>query len=356
MDSQIRDRALLRAFLIGCLLFAIGFFSEGISDKKLKRGFYYWESRASVLNQEEKKALRNLNVERLYVKFFEVGLDGSQRAVPVSKSNISVQSKELKKNAEIIPTVYIENTVFKTISEEGITKLADNIVHLVDKRFSEQFSSFKKYIELQIDCDWTISTKDNYHQFLRILKSKLKCQLSATLRLYPFKFQKEMGVLPVDRAMLMCYNLISPLKFKHSNSILEVEELKKYLEGSKDYPCPLDVALPVFNNVLVYKSNEFVGMVHLSEPQIKSISTPQSKFWRLVTKDTVMEQVTFERGDKIKFEKVSDKELRSCIEVLNANVYFRENATISFFQLNDNQVNDYGIQKINTYYSLLTGK
>ena len=356
MDSRIRDRALLRAFLIACLLFVVGFFSEGFSSKKLKHGFYYWESRESSLSKAEKQELRSLEVEKFYVKFFEVGLDADQRAVPVSKSNISVKASELRKNTEIVPTIFIDNAVFKVISAEGITKLAENIVHLVDKRFSEQFSSFHKYNELQIDCDWTISTKNNYHQFLRELKSKLKCQLSATLRLYPFKFHKEMGVLPVDRAMLMCYNLISPLKYKYSNSILEVGELKKYLQGSKDYPCPLDVALPVFNNVLVYKSNEFVGMVHLSEPQIKSISRVQSKFWHLVTKDTVIDNVSFEKGDKIKFEKVRDKDLKACIEVINSTVYFRENATISFFQLNENQVNDYGIQKINSYYGLLTGK
>lgn len=356
MNSQIRDRALVRAFLIACLLFAIGFFSNRFSDKKLKRGFYYWESDQSSLNAEEKVALNALQVEKLYVKFFEVGLNEKQQAVPLSKSVISLANSDLKNKTEIVPTVFIENGVFRNIGEDEIKRLAENIVHLVSKRFSEQFGSFKKYNEVQIDCDWTISTKENYHQFLRILKPLLKCQLSATLRLYPYKFHEEMGILPVDRAMLMCYNLLSPLKYKNSNSILDVRELKKYLEGSNEYPVPLDIALPVFNNVLVYKSNEFAGMVHLSEEQVRSVSTAKSTFWRLVTKDTVIDRVSFEKGDRIKFEKVKDKELKACIKVINDNVYFRNDATISFFQLNENQVNDYGIQKINSYYDLLTGK
>lgn len=356
MDSQIRDRALVRAFLIACIIFAVTFVSGKLSDKQLKHGFYYWESNQSALSDEEKNELAQLGVEKLYVKLFEVGLDGKQRAIPVSKSVFSLLKSEAKNVAEIVPTIFIDNKVFKSISEEEITRLAENIVHLTNKRFSEQFSSFGKYTELQIDCDWTISTKENYHRFLRVLKPLLKCQLSATLRLYPYKFHEEMGILPVDRAMLMCYNLMSPLKYKNSNSILNPGELKKYLVTSREYPVPLDIALPVFNNVLVFKSNEFAGMTHLSEPQIKSVSTEQSKFWRLVIKDTIIDQVALEKGDKIKFEKVTDKELKACIAVVNKYVYFRNDATISFFQLNENQVNDYGIQKINSYYDLLTGK
>lgn len=356
MNKKFREGALVRAFLMGCILFAVGFFSQGFSNHKLKRGFYYWESGEYHLSENELKELNNLKVQKFYVKFFEVGLNNEMRAVPISKTNLELQKKELKQAVEIVPAIFIDNNVFKQISKEDAEVLADNIIHLVGKRFGEQFKDFGSYNELQIDCDWTISTKDAYHAFLKNLRSKLDKTLSATLRLYPYKFPDKMGILPVDRAMLMCYNLISPLEFKRANSVLEVGELEKYLVGSKKYPVALDVALPLFTNVLVYKSNQLVGMAHLSEEEVTSITKKRSELWRVVVKDSLIDNIAFEVGDDIKFEKVSPKNLNKAIKTINENVLLADDATLSFFQLNDKQINDYGLQSITTYYTSVTGK
>jgi len=56
-----------------------------------------------------------------------------------------------------------------------------------------------------------------------------------------------MGVPPVDKVTLMCYNLIKPLDNDNKNSILDTKELEAYLKNTKKYPLHLDIALPVFS-------------------------------------------------------------------------------------------------------------
>ncbi|MBK7469002.1 MAG: hypothetical protein IPJ43_20660 [Saprospiraceae bacterium] len=55
------------------------------------------------------------------------------------------------------------------------------------------------------------------------LKSISDKEISATLRLYPYKYTDNMGVPPVDKVMLMCYNLLNPLENLKQNSILDLK-------------------------------------------------------------------------------------------------------------------------------------
>ena len=70
--------------------------------------------------------------------------------------------------------------------------------------------------------------------------------LSATIRLHQLKFIGESGIPPVDKGLLMCYNMGDLHRLRISNSILETAELKKYIKQLSVYPLKLDVAfLPV---------------------------------------------------------------------------------------------------------------
>lgn len=336
-------------FLLG---FGVGIWVIAFAEPKgtVSASFYYWESDQRSLDTKEKQILQQQHVQKLYVKFFEVDKNETNGIIPVSKSELEL-SKTQGIPAEIIPTIYIRNTVFKNTSKGEMIDLADNLIHLVNKRYSEQFKGFETFKELQIDCDWTLSTADNYHFFLRELKKKITVQLSATLRLYPYKFPKKMGVLPVDRAMLMCYNLLSPLESGDRNSILDNDELKKYLVGAKPYPIPLDVALPVFSNVLVYKHEHFNRMIHVNPVELKGYIKHEKGPWFKVTRDTLIENIFLKNGDKLKVEKIDEKRLKQAIQLIRKNVSFKGDMTVALFYLNAQQLQSYDEKTLRTCFT-----
>jgi len=336
-------------FLIG---FGLGIYVIAFPVEKpsVTAAFYYWESDQHSLDEKEKKVLEKQHVQKLYVKFFEVDKNEANRIIPISKSELElVKTKE--EPVEIIPTIYIRNVVFKNTSKTEILELVDHLIHLVKKRYSEQFKGFGSFKELQIDCDWTLSTTDNYHYFLRELKKKTKVQLSATLRLYPYKFPDKMGVLPVDRAMLMCYNLLPPLESGNRNSILDNTELAKYLIGAKPYPIPLDVALPVFSNVLVYKHEHFNSIIHTRIAELKNYTKHDEGPWYYVVRDTTVTGVFLHQGDKLRVENIEKKRLNEAIRLIRKNVSFKGDMTVALFYLNTQQLQSYDTKTLRTCFT-----
>jgi hypothetical protein len=201
--------------------------------ERVERAFYYWKGNS--LGQENLGQIKKLKLNKLYVKLFEVDYSEARGNFPFEKNRPRYYDFKELDSLEVVPTIYIKNGIFQYNDEKSLDKLADNIVFLINKYSTEVDYSDRKeqvfnYNEIQIDCDWTKSTKDKYFYLLKKIKVLSKKELSCTLRLYPYKYPDIMGVPPVDKATLMCYNLIKPLSQKDKNSILDIEELKKYLE------------------------------------------------------------------------------------------------------------------------------
>ena len=177
-------------------------------------------------------------------------------------------------NRELVPCVYILDKVFIQSSKEELDELAENVVHLTTKYLSEKLVEGTSVdgSEIQIDCDWSEKSQGNYFYFLRKVKKLSNWKVSCTLRLYPYKFHERMGVPPCDRAMLMCYNLLNPLKNPRKNTILDVDEMSKYLDTDVQYPVPLDVALPVYSWMQCYDRDRFKGVIHGPTEQYANLS------------------------------------------------------------------------------------
>jgi hypothetical protein len=175
-----------KILLVFCflLLVVLGFIFNPFQpkDKSPIKAFYYWKNYDYFWLESE--ILDTLQVRKLYVKYFEVDYDPDLGPIPVSKTELSLSRTEwdyendreiLSKNAKlnIVPTVFILNSVFK---EPGLNtrEMAKNILHLVMKKYTENMEGFWSPKELQIDCDWTESTKDVYLRFLRQLKEEMK--------------------------------------------------------------------------------------------------------------------------------------------------------------------------------------
>ncbi len=343
--------------LIVFLLFHVALACK--SDKpKVDRAFYFWKSNSYSLSEKELDCIREQQIQKLYVKFFEVEPDATFGAIPVAKTRLNIWSfhqndDSTRQQPQIVPTVYIKNEVLAKLSASGLDSLAANTFFLINKYYANQMNGDRlgDFKEIQLDCDWTAKTKDNYFYLLRKIKEVSKKSISCTLRLYPYKYRDRMGIPPVDKAVLMCYNLISPLASEDANSILSLEELKKYLVGTPKYPLHLDVALPVFSWMQVYQNNRFAGLITPKPHELDSILKPVKPLWFEVTGDREFDNLFLRKGDKVKFEEITTQTLEETIGFLRKYVPATDEQTVILFHLDNNNLDQFDHETLTRFFT-----
>jgi hypothetical protein len=328
--------------------------TRGKEVQNIERAFYYWKSDNSLSAVGENKLSAN-KVNKIYVKFFEVDYSEAMGNYPYDKLYSYGTMFKSVDSVSVVPTIFIKNELFAHNTEKDLDKLADNIVYLINKRCDEKFRNANVVDEIQIDCDWTKSTKEKYFYLLKKVKELSKKQISCTLRLYPYKYKEIMGVPPVDKAMLMCYNLVKPLSKGNTNSILDLEELKSYLNEKRSYPIHLDIALPVYSWSQLYQNNHFQKLIKVNSVELKSFTKQIKPMWYEVTKDTSTSWNNYYRvGDQIKCEEVATETLNKAIALIKKNVQLDENTTIALFDLDDSTFIKYTNEEISGFYSSFT--
>lgn len=329
--------------------------STDANSNNIERGVYYWKSSESVFDSTETAAVKKLDIKKMYVKFFEVEFDQIYGVRPVSKTSINFRYADnaaVKNQVTVVPVVFIKNEALTNTQKEDIEKLADNINFLVKKKYVEHIGYISDLVikELQIDCDWTATTKDKYFTLLKVLKQISGSQISCTLRMYPYKYPEIMGVPPVDKVTLMCYNLNNPLEYENKNSILEIAELKEYLDTKKPYPVHLDIVLPINSWMLLFKNNQFAGILH-DEDIIKDIAKPIKPMWYVATRDTLVDEVLIREGDMIKYEETGKEQLKEVAGLLKAKLNLKGKTTISFFHLDKSTLNKNSNETLSFLYN-----
>jgi len=330
------------------LLAAISLFScESHKAEHVEKAVYYWKSDGYYW-QNNDTTIQKLGIEKVYAKFFEVEYNEVMGNIPVDKT--SLRSYQLD-SLDVVPTVFIGNEVFlKTTTQSGLDSLADNVNFLISK-YSEPFEKKRPITEYQMDCDWTPKTKVPYFYFLKKLKALSKKQISCTLRLYPYKYPQKMGIPPVDKATLMCYNLINPLESHAKNSILDVGELSSYLDTRRKYPIHLDIALPVYSWMLLYQNNQFSKVIYKDHKEIRGSLHKIDSLWYEVTQDVVVDDFYLRVGDKIKYEQMTADKIGKAIAVIKKNVAFDPSITVTLFHFDTEQLNQYNDETLARFYS-----
>ncbi|MWB96486.1 hypothetical protein GON26_19145 [Flavobacterium sp. GA093] len=325
-------------------------FFWGCSNKieNVEKSFYYWKSNSWSFSEKEKSIVKDLKIKKLYVKFFEIDHNESFGDFPISKTTLHIYEQD---SLTIIPTVYIKNEVFKNADRKELDTLADNVNFLINKYTKDKFERANPVSEFQMDCDWTLKTKDNYFYFLKKLKEISKKQISCTLRLYPYKYPEKMGIPPVDKATLMCYNLINPLENQSKNSILDLDELGLYLNKKRKYPLHLDIALPTYSWMQVYQNNKFSKVIYNNHEVILKLVKEIKPMWYEVKKDRVVDDFYLRVGDKIKYEKITPEKINKAIEIIKKNVFFDANTTVTLFHLDEEQLSNYSNETLSDFYS-----
>jgi len=288
--------------------------------------FYYWKTKLS-LNASENAALQKANAPYLYTRFFDVDkTDGKFQPV-----GVIIKDKNFETDKEIVPVIFITNRTFLYIKKEEIRFLAESIFSLTEKKIKEYH--FKPSDEIQIDCDWTQGTKDDYFEFLKELKRISRKNITSTLRLHQVKDKNKMGVPPVEKVYLMCYSTSSPLENSDKNSILDVPLLKNYLSDISSYPIKkMDVALPIYswgiitNHLGKHKLINALSAKDLENPDFTKISENEA----LVKKDGFYFGYFLNKGFKIKVEEITNQQRNEVIEFLNKK---KINFNIVYYQL-----------------------
>lgn len=212
------------------LVFALIVFNYNKTQKKdIQISFYSWEN-----SFEE----QNIN-EKLYIKVLDVNFSTK---LELLKTNI----KETPKN--FIPVIYITNETMKNVDYS-----------LLSKAILETLKNYK-FDEIQIDCDWSLTTRSNYFNLLEDLKEKLNKKISATIRLHQIKYYTKTGIPPVDYGVLMYYNMSNIGDFNTKNSILDNEIAKKYHYNFDVYPLKLKLALPLYSQAIQFREEKAISL------------------------------------------------------------------------------------------------
>ena len=272
--------------------------------------FYFWRTNYQQ-NKSEISYLQRFKSKSLYVRIMDVDFNPDlQQAAPVSPIKFS---DPLPKAVDIIPVVFIVNQVFTKLDSIQRTALAGRIATFVAAKVKQAGKS--GYTALQIDCDWTRSTRDSYFDFLQQLKAHPLLRgkmLSVTLRLHQVKNIASSGIPPVENAMLMCYNMGNLRKYGSQNSILDLQEMNVYLKDYlENYPLKLDVALPVFEWAVVFRDAAYAGISrHIRKAQLQD-----KKLFKQRDNSILYELLVdypaggLKRGDIIRWEDISAEEL-----------------------------------------------
>jgi hypothetical protein len=287
--------------------FLLAFSCTAKEEKEVQRSFYYWKG-AFRLTGKEKGILDSLQVKKLYIRFFDVDWDEEkQKALPIAITNFL---QEVPPPVTVTPVVFITNETFYQLKgEEDLKALAQNISRLVRQSGAE----LKLGNELQVDCDWTEKTRDAYFNFLTFLRSEWppRQQITATIRLHQLKYRTQAGIPPVDRGLLMAYNMGNLRKPGTRNSIIESSELKKYIGNLGDYPLALDIAFPLFSWYVLFHQEQYKGIIH----RVKNVD-PSFKGTIRFSRDTVWNGYRFQAGDWLRYEDSPINEIKECTRMI----------------------------------------
>lgn len=361
-----------------------------------KNSFCYWKTSFSE-SKEDDSLFQKLNVHHIYLRFFDINWNPySKEALPVS--TLSQWNMVNAENKTFTPSIFITNAVLEHTTKGDLDTLAQRIskrvastisnrlenddfgaYDYIDKHFKgmgnygdEEYKekerlrdSIKKarytlfcstIKEILIDCDWTEKTKDNYFYLLSQLKKEMKdYTISATIRLWQYKYSEKAGIPPVDRGLLMCYNMESHKKMEVENSIGSAEELAKYLTN-KDYRLDLDVVLPIFQWSVLFSNGQYKGIIsdlgnniNLKDTAL-FLAAGENKY--LFKQDMEVGEYYVRNGDEIRMERISPDELLKMANLVKEKVRISADTRISLFSWDKKFVDYYGNEQISKVFEV----
>ena len=235
------------------LMLAVAFLTSCKEKTAAEKGraMYYW-STTFRLDSTKQEFLEQHNIKRLYVRYFDVIINDAGEPMP----NATIQfDSAVVCRQEIVPTVFIHNDCMRQPPVQLAEKLLARLLQMNETHHIGRVG------EIQIDCDWTQKTRQNFFAFLEELHKMTAAKgitLSATIRLH----QLSQPVPPVDCGVLMVYNTGDLTKLEVEKPILDINDVKPYLKHLKNYDLKMAAAFPIYKWELVFRHGKFVDILH----------------------------------------------------------------------------------------------
>ncbi len=312
---------------------------------------YYWRTNFAF-DESDRQLTAQAGIQKLYVRYFDVDWSPTQsEAVPLGTIHWDWDAKPFRiEELEIVPVVYLTQIVLEKESRldslaariaRKINKISEDLERQVYSNYewiapkelagitdwavrdsliaAKQLAFRERMQEIQIDYDWTNSTREAYFTLLQKLKQQFAGKkLSCTVRLHQFRMGEKAGIPPVDQGMLMCYNVAQVDDPQTKDAILDMDLVKGYI-GSHSYPLPLDAAIPMFSWGALFRENQFKGLARdIQAGQLEDNSlfeTTGPDHFRFKT-DTVFADVFVREGDELRLDGPNPEELKALMQEL----------------------------------------
>jgi hypothetical protein len=314
--------------------------------------FYHWQTKLQ-LAPAERNYLDSLGVKKLYAKFFDVDWDEAT-AQPMPLATIELDTTLLS-GIEIVPCIFITNRTLLSLPMQQV----DTLAFLIAKKITALAVWPPK--EIQFDCDWTERTREKYFALLESFRRIVEADsslipnssflISATIRLHQFKYLGKTGIPPVDRGMLMCYNMGDLEDWGIENSIIDHSTANAYLHpaSSIQYPLELDLALPIFRWGVLFRDGKMIRLLNgLSKLDLNDASrfhrTAPNRYE--VVSSTYLNAHYLYKDDQIRLEASSAETVVEVAALLNNKVALGQVFTVAFYHLDTATVNCFPKEKI----------
>jgi hypothetical protein len=291
-----------------CVCLLIAFASCRHHAHKVTPGIYYWKTIYNPTPSELHK-LHSIHCAYMHLRLFDVDWDPVARtATPLAPIRLP---RHLDTGFHYIPVIFIKQELLLHYRDSSISGLAQHITSMAQGLCE---AAAIQPTEVQVDCDWTSSTRDKYFELLQQLRKQDWFRgktLSVTIRLHQVKYTKSMGIPPADKGLLMCYNMGNIKKYDVRNSIIDPALAEDYLKYLPGYTLPLDVALPLFDWCLLFRNHQFKGILR----DVPAAAVKESKLFLkndyiyTCTQDTVWNGYSLKKGDQLRPEDASYKDV-----------------------------------------------
>jgi hypothetical protein len=276
-------------FVYLLLIFLLSVYFLIFNKKKSTYTFYHWQQKYQVQSTNTPK----------YIKILDISYENKTTIYQTKFTTIPTK--------KIVPVIYLDNPVLK---HEKAKEFAQTIINVLK-------INKLNYNEIQIDCDWTEDTKENYFNFLKELKKLSNKRLSATIRLHQVKYCKRTSVPPVEKGVLMYYNMSNFKDLKTKNYILDLELAKKYHYNFDTYPLPLNLALPLYAQATLIRFKEVVGIIEgLRKKDLNTNFKALKENHYLVTKTHYLKGRLLYKDDILRLDAVNIEDLKHAVKNL----------------------------------------
>lgn len=316
------------------------------NDDRWTRSMFYWKTVFTV-DSAEREVMNTLNISHVYVRYLDVDGYGLEDAVP--RQPLSLHGPLRVDGLEIVPTVFLTPSVFRSASPADTTKLEQlalrlrNFMYEVDSAvFVYQGLTPRPQVRrVLVDYDWTPSTSKTYFAFLRILANVMdSTEVECTVRLWQYRHTSQAGIPPVQRAVLMCYNMDDYADPWTENAVATPNLLRSYVKESsaQAYPLDLDLALPLYRQSVLFTEDRY------SSPNILQTNLPIGR--HTFQHDTVIGSTHLPNRSVIRVDGATAEVLVDMHQHLRNTVPRGRVVGVSLFSLDTAEINRVGIRNL----------